>query len=78
MTRRDKSGRIFEKLGATKKLIMETAIIAIIAIFVYFLPTIAGWKKKNAVSIFVVNLFLGWTLIGWVVALAWGLSKDKV
>lgn len=26
-------------------------------------------------AIFVVNLFLGWTLIGWVVALAWAVTK---
>lgn len=38
----------------------------------YFLPTIiaAGRKVPNAGSVFVLNLFLGWSLIGWVVALA--------
>jgi Superinfection immunity protein len=42
----------------------------------YFLSTIvAGLPKlKNDGSIFVVNLFLGWTLIGWVIALAWAVS----
>ena len=39
---------------------------------VYFLPTIfAGLREApNKNSVFVVNLFLGWTLVGWVVALA--------
>ncbi|HUG08892.1 MAG TPA: superinfection immunity protein [Acidimicrobiia bacterium] len=36
----------------------------------YFLPSIIARKKHNANSVFVVNLFLGWTLIGWIVALA--------
>jgi Superinfection immunity protein len=38
----------------------------------YFLPTIiaAARKVPNGGSVLVVNLFLGWTLIGWVVALA--------
>lgn len=43
----------------------------------YFLPTICGWKKKNRDAILVVNLFLGWTFIGWVVALAWAATKDN-
>jgi hypothetical protein len=28
-------------------------------------------KLLNSGSIFIVNLFLGWTLFGWVGALAW-------
>lgn len=39
---------------------------------VYFLPTLVAVYRNvpNVGSIVVVNLFLGWTLIGWVVALA--------
>jgi hypothetical protein len=38
----------------------------------YFLPTIVAVVRKvpNIGSVIVINLFLGWTLIGWVVALA--------
>jgi Superinfection immunity protein len=45
----------------------------------YFLPSIvaAVRKKTNTMLIVVVNLFLGWTFIGWVVALAWAVAKDK-
>jgi hypothetical protein len=37
----------------------------------YFLPTIIAIVRKmpNTGSVFVVNLFLGWTFIGWIVAL---------
>lgn len=50
----------------------------IILFFIYFLPTIIGFenKKKNAQAIFALNLFLGWTLIGWVIALTWSYTKD--
>ena len=41
----------------------------------YFLPSILGAQKRNAIAIFVLNLFLGWTLVGWVVALVWALSE---
>ncbi len=38
----------------------------------YFVPTIIAFARgvRNAGSVLVVNLFLGWTLVGWVVALA--------
>jgi len=42
----------------------------------YFLPSIVGRKKKNANAICVLNIFLGWTFIGWIVALVWALMKD--
>ncbi len=42
----------------------------------YFLPTIIGRNKSDAGLIFVVNLFLGWTLIGWFVALIWACAAD--
>ncbi len=42
----------------------------------YLLPTYEAWKRKqpNLVSIFALNLLLGWTLIGWVVSLVWALK----
>jgi len=41
--------------------------------FLYFLPFFVACvrKCKAFAGIAVVNLFLGWTLVGWVVALAW-------
>ena len=34
----------------------------------YLLPTIValGGKKGNTLAIFILNFFLGWSLIGWV------------
>jgi hypothetical protein len=47
---------------------------------VYFLPAIVARKRnhRNTVAIFVLNLFLGWTLIGWVAALVWALTNDTM
>lgn len=44
----------------------------------YFLPAIIGFarSKRDAVSILVLNLLLGWTAIGWVIALIWALKQD--
>lgn len=52
--------------------------ILLLATLVYFFPTLCAYrgKKRNARAIFVLNLFLGWTLIGWVIALTWAAMKD--
>ena len=42
----------------------------------YFLPTIIGRHKHDAVGILVVNLLFGWTVIGWVIALMWASAAE--
>lgn len=49
----------------------------IVIVLVYFLPWFAAANKEGEWGVFVVNLFLGWTLIGWVVALAWAVSLKR-
>lgn len=47
------------------------AVLAVLAL--YFFPTIMAYSFHHRAigGIFVINLFLGWTLLGWVGALAW-------
>ncbi len=47
-------------------------VVVLLLVVPYFIPTIVGVIRKvpNIGSVIVVNLLLGWTLIGWVVALA--------
>lgn len=46
----------------------------------YFLPSIAATTRHRPglAPLFIVNLFLGWTLIGWVGCLAWAVSLQPV
>jgi hypothetical protein len=46
----------------------------------YFLPTIVALlrEKYDKVSIFLLNFFLGWSVIGWIVALVWACKNDRV
>ena len=46
----------------------------------YFVPTIIAMvrHKTNLLAIFMVNLLLGWTIIGWIVALVWAVAKETV
>lgn len=45
-------------------------IIGLLGLAVYFLPTILAYKddRKNKDWVCLVNLFLGWTVIGWFIA----------
>jgi hypothetical protein len=44
----------------------------------YFLPSILALarNKRDIVSIVILNFLLGWTAIGWLVALVWALKTD--
>ena len=58
---------------------MEGGIALVILLIVYFLPSFVALrrKKSNGNAILVLNLLLGWTLVGWVVSLVWAVSVDK-
>lgn len=51
---------------------MHTLIAVMLLAAAYVAPTwVAHWRKvPHASSVAVINFFLGWTFIGWVVALA--------
>ncbi|HKH99833.1 MAG TPA: superinfection immunity protein [Candidatus Sulfotelmatobacter sp.] len=44
----------------------------------YFLPSIIALarSKRDTLAIFLLNFFLGWTVIGWIVALIWAAKND--
>jgi hypothetical protein len=44
----------------------------------YFLPSIIALarSKRDIGAIILLNFFLGWTMIGWVVALVWAAKTD--
>lgn len=52
-------------------------VIALFVFFMYMFPTIvaARYDHKNTQAISVLNIYLGWTFIGWVVCLVWAVKK---
>lgn len=46
---------------------------------IYWVPTIVAFHRGvvNQWSVAVINLFLGWTVIGWVVALAMAVRTQR-
>jgi Superinfection immunity protein len=52
--------------------------LILILIALYMIPSIvAGFRnKRNSGAIVALNILLGWTLVGWTVALVWALTTD--
>ena len=53
-------------------------LLLLIGPLVYFLPSIIAFRRKhrNRVAILVINIFLGFTGIGWVAALVWAVYRE--
>ena len=65
--------------SAIIEVIIPIIICAMLGLFIYFIPTFIANKKQHLqkTSILILNIFLGWTFIGWVVALIWATLQEK-
>jgi type II secretory pathway pseudopilin PulG len=55
------------------------AVISIIApIFLYIVPMVVADRRnhRNTLAISMLNLFLGWTVLGWILALVWACTDN--
>ena len=53
--------------------------IVLILITLYFIPSIIAIKKKHKdlSKILMINTFLGWTIVGWIISLVIVINKQK-
>lgn len=65
-------------MGSIVGVFLVLLIIFLSALF-YFIPWFIALARQhnNVVAIFFLNLFLGWTLIGWVGALVWACVRTQ-
>ena len=56
---------------------MPELLLVVLIFAFYFLPTLIAFLRqhKNKPAIFLLNLLLGWTVLGWVVSLVWSVIK---
>jgi hypothetical protein len=56
----------------------KEAAVLIVVTLLYFLPTIIALSRGHlsALAIFLLNLFLGWTVIGWLIAFIWSCTGN--
>lgn len=52
---------------------MEPGLLAVFLVIFYFLPAASAYsrKHKSRSAILLVNLVLGWTIVGWLWAAIW-------
>ena len=57
---------------------MGGLIILLISAIIYFIPSIIANNRnhRQSTAIFLLNLLLGWTFIGWGAALVWAVTND--
>ena len=55
----------------------ENMTFLFLSAILYFLPTMLARHKADFIRIFLVNLLLGWTVIGWFVALIWACAAES-
>ncbi len=58
---------------------IKTFVIVILCVAVYFLPYLVAIARKSErqTQIGLLNLFLGWTAIGWIIFLVMAVGKNK-
>lgn len=51
----------------------------IVAVAIYALPALLAWSmgSPQRIAITLVDLLLGWTIIGWIAALIWAVMSEN-
>ena len=51
----------------------------LISALLYFLPTVIALARghHDGFAIFLTNLLLGWTVLGWIIALIWSVTAVR-
>lgn len=59
---------------------LANIVLLLIVLGFYFLPSIVSMFRntKSGMGIFLLNLFFGWTLLGWIAAFIWSFSAKTV
>jgi len=68
---------VFASFAADPGTVLFMIFMTMLSIAAYFAPSLMAREKPQFGSVFALNFFLGWTVVGWVVALAWALNESK-
>ena len=55
----------------------KSVLIVFVCLVLYLLPSLVARhrKHKNGIPILLINICLGWSVIGWLIALIWSASS---
>jgi heme/copper-type cytochrome/quinol oxidase subunit 2 len=74
----DAAGRVIEAM--MEEIILPVLIaFLVISALVYIIPALIALLKRRPkrITIMLINILLGWTVIGWIVAFIWSLKGSK-
>jgi hypothetical protein len=65
--------------GAVDSVLAQGAGILLALLVAYFFPLVIAIARKhnNKLAISMLNLFLGWTFLGWIGALIWACTSNR-
>ena len=66
-------------MSREKRMDSAGPIVVLIILVLYIIPSVIGMLRghHNKAAIIAVNLLLGWTFIGWVVAFVWSVTATR-
>ena len=67
---------MFGRLGPWEIALM---LLILPSLAVYFVPTIVAIVRhvRNVLGIVLLNIFGGWTFVGWIIALVWSIRDER-
>lgn len=65
-----------ERFGVTEYILL--AVVMIPLLLAYFIPSIIAFTKNkdNKTTVLILNIFIGWSIIGWIVVLILALKQN--
>lgn len=60
-----------------KRMALAGVLLLLVGLFFYFLPAYCAFRRghHNSGAILLLNFLLGWTFLGWVIALVWSFTR---
>ena len=57
---------------------VNAGLLVLFFLIVYLIPSEVAYSRlhHNRLAIMVLNIFLGWSLLGWIIALVWACTSD--
>lgn len=60
-------------------MILLLVILVMFGIVIYFIPSLIA-RNRNSIKkdrVYLLNIFAGWCVIGWIVALIWAIDSER-
>jgi len=56
---------------------VRLVFVIVFGLLLYFIPAFVGRNKRDSLGITLLNIFLGWSVLGWIGALIWAITSKR-